>query len=342
MSTADADDRTLVHEDPMQRGTVDPDAAPATPESTPAFFRQEAIAHRAESVGSDELLRLGPGWTRWTFWTMVAIVVSALAFASVVHINEYAAGPAIVRVEGRIELTASFAATVVGVLVQPGQHVTPGTPLVQFAQDDEKAELGRIDREVELQMLKLLRDPTDNGARQALSSLYAARDLAEVRLASRQLRAHSDGVVSDVRARPGERVNPGDLVVSIIGPTATHSLIAVLPGHYRPVLKPGMTLRFELDGFRAVSSHVVIDRVGDEVVGLAESRRYLGAGIADTLSADGPLVLVHARLNADSFRAEDRHLSYFDGLHGRAEVVVRSEPLLLALLPSLKGLVRHE
>jgi membrane fusion protein (multidrug efflux system) len=293
-------------------------------------------------MGTDQLLRLGPGWTRWTFWTMVAAVGSALAFAAVAHVDEYASGPAIVRVEGRTELTAPFSATVASVLVQPGERVSADTPLVQFARDDERAELGRIDRELDLQMLKLLRDPTDNGARQALSGLYAARDLAESRFAARLLRARAGGIVSDVRVHPGERVNPGDLIASIVEPNATHSLIAVLPGHYRPVLRPGMTLRFELDGFRYAYCDVIIDRVGDDVVGPAESKRYLGADAADTLTADGPLVLVHAHLGVGSFLSEDRRLSYFDGLHGRAEVAVRSEPLLLALMPGLKGLYRHE
>ena len=307
-----------------------------------AIFRREASEHYARTISTDDLLRLGPGWTRWIFWTMVAAVGSAFAFAAVAHVDEYASGPAIVRVEGRMELTAPFSATVAKVLVQPGDRVSADTPLVQFAKDDEQAELSRIDRELDLQMLKLLRDPTDNAARQALSGLYAARDLAESRLSGRLMRARSGGVVSDLRVHPGERVNPGDLIASIVEPNATYSLIAVLPGHYRPVLRPGMTLRFELDGFQYAYCDVTIGRVSDDVVGPAESKRYLGADAADTFTADGPLVLVHANLAAESFRSGDRRLSYFDGLHGRAEVAVRSEPLLLALMPSLKGLYRHE
>jgi membrane fusion protein (multidrug efflux system) len=306
------------------------------------IFRREAFDHYARTMSTDDLLRLGPGWTRWTFWTMVAAVGAAIAFAAVAHVDEYASGPAIVRVDGRVELTAPFAATVAKVLVQPGERIGADTPLVQFAKDDEQAELGRIDRELDLQMLKLLRDPTDNAARQALSGLYAARDLAESRLAGRLMRARSGGVVSDVRVRPGERVNPGDLIASIVEPNATYSLVAVLPGHYRPVLRPGMRLRFELDGFRYAYCDVTIGHVSDDVVGPAESKRYLGADAADTLTADGPLVLVHANLGAESFHSDDRRLSYFDGLHGRAEVAVRSEPLLLALMPSLKGLYRNE
>ncbi|HWE31793.1 MAG TPA: HlyD family efflux transporter periplasmic adaptor subunit [Polyangia bacterium] len=328
---------TIPDQQPAERRHAAPSQAPPV-----VIFRREATEHHAASLTSDQLLRLGPGWTRWTFWLMALAAVAGLAFASVVRVKEYASGPAIVRVEGRLELTAPFAATVANVLVQPGERVRLGTPLVQFAQDDEQAEFARIDRELDLQMLKLLRDPTDNGARTALSGLYAARDLAESRLDARLFRARSAGVVSDVRVRPGERVNPGDLIASIVGPNATHSLIAVLPGQYRPVLKPGMTLRFELDGYRATYRDVTIDRVGDEVVGPAESKRYLGAGAADTLIADGPLMLVHAQLGAASFRSDNRRLSYFDGLHGRAEVAVRSEPLLLSLVPGLKGLYRRE
>ena len=108
------------------------------PQEPAVIFRREATEHRAASLTSDQLLRLGPTWTRWTFWLMLAAVVTGLAFASVVRVNEYASGPSIVRVEGRLDLTATFAATVAAVLVQPGQRVSTGTPLVQFCHGEER------------------------------------------------------------------------------------------------------------------------------------------------------------------------------------------------------------
>ena len=58
-------------------------------------------------------------------------------------------------------------------------------------------------------------------------------------------------------------------------------LTALLPGRYRPLLAPGMSLRFVADGFPREVHALVIERVADQIVGPTEALRYLGRDAAD-------------------------------------------------------------
>ncbi|MCU1277369.1 MAG: putative efflux rane fusion protein [bacterium] len=304
-------------------------------------FRSEALAHQAGQQREGVLLRLSPGWARWSFWLIVAVFVAGIGYVVVGRLAEYATGPAVIRVDGRIDLTARFEGTVAEVSVQPGQRVAEGQPLVQFFMEQEHAELQRIRKEFELQLLKQLRDPTDASARQAMSSLSAQRELATTRMSERLIRAPRGGVISEVHIRPGQHLGIGELIVTIVGDDAQLSMVALLPGRYRPMLRPGMPLRFELVGYRYEYRELTIDSIGDEIVGPAEAKRYLGPGVADSIAIDEPVVLVRARLPSAEFSSNGEAFHYFDGLHAQAQARVRSEPIIMTLLPELRGLFRH-
>jgi len=131
-----------------------------------------------------------------------------------------AMGAALIRAEGRREVTASAAGTVAVVDVRPGERVAAGRLLVRLHDASEGAELDRLDHEFELQLVKSLRDPADQTARQALTSLRAQKELAQARLDERSVRAQQDGIVSDVRIRPGQHLNPGDVILTLVPPDA--------------------------------------------------------------------------------------------------------------------------
>jgi membrane fusion protein (multidrug efflux system) len=304
--------------------------------SPSSVFRPEAIEHHIGALQDGQVLRLPTTWARLAFWLLLLVLVVSLAYASLGTLYEYASGPAVVHIEDRATLTATIAGTVAKVLVQPGQHVTAGQPLVQFVADQESAELSRIAKEFDLNLSRLLRDTTDQTARQSLASLRAQRELAASRLEQRLLRASRAGIVSDLRIRAGQYIGVGELVLSIMSDRAPASLLAVLPGRYRPQLRPGMSLRFELDGYRYQYIVLDIESVADNVVGPSEVKRFLGADVADTVPLDGPLVLVRARLPGSGFVSEGKRYDYYDGLPGRAEVRVRSETILVSLVPALK------
>ncbi|OJH37573.1 efflux RND transporter periplasmic adaptor subunit [Cystobacter ferrugineus] len=308
----------------------------------PSIFREEALRHHEGTQEDGDLLRISPRWTRWTYWVLLALVVFAGLFSLLGTIPEHASGPAVVKVEGRSDLTPETPGIVASVNVKPGQRVEAGQPLVSFLSQEETAALERTQREFELQLLRVLQDPTDEAARQALTSLRAERELAQARRQARTLRAPHAGVVSALRVRQGQYVNPGENVVSVVGDEVNVTLMALLPGGYRPRLAPGKPLRVELNGFSHEYQTLTIESVGDQVIGPNEVRRYLGADSSDALSLSGPMVLVRARIGSPTFTLKGRSFNYFDGMQARAEVRVREERILVTLIPGLKGALGHE
>ncbi len=302
------------------------------------LFRQEALAHHLRrDSGEGRVLELTPRWTRWAYRLLLVVFAGSLIFALVARVDEYARGSFIVRVHGRADVTTPRAGTVTAVEVTAGQRVVAGQLLARFYSAGEAAELGRIRREFELALIQRLRAPSDPATERSLSTLRAQKELAESRLEERSLRAPTAGIVSDLRVRPGQHVLPGEVVVSVAGEHPEMSVIAMLPGHFRPLIRSGMPLRLELEGYRYAYQRLAIDRVSEEVLGPAEARRFLGAG-GDALALSGPVIFVHARLPSLTFASSGREYRFHEGMRGSAEVRVRSEGVLTTLIPGLEAL----
>ena len=75
-----------------------------------------------------------------------------------------------------------------------------------------------------------------------------------------------------------------------------------------------------MDGFPYEYQELTVASVSDELVGPAEVRRYLGPGLGDALTVDGPLVAVEARLPASTFRVRSARLRLLPGMPGTARV----------------------
>ena len=299
------------------------------------LFRKEALDAHLGSRGEGEVLRLAPRWAGWTFGLLLAAFTFAVAYAIVGTVDEYASGIGIVRVQGRREMTARLTGTVSSVDAQPGQRVKAGQVLARFHGDE--AELERLSHEYDLQLVKVLDAPNDQGARARLAEIRSAREQARAQVDERLIKAPVDGVVSDVRVQPGKLVEAGSTVLSLVPDDARFEIIAVLPGSYRPRLKPGMPLRLQMMGFAHSYSEVTINNIGDQVVGPAEIRRFLPTELADTLPIQGPVVLVTALLPSQSFEAEGKTYDYFDGMQGVAEARIQSKSILVTLLPGLEA-----
>jgi membrane fusion protein (multidrug efflux system) len=313
---------------------------PSTSGSAPReIYRGEALdyyAHYQSDHGAP--LRISPAWTGWAYWLLAAGVVAGLLFAVLGTVHEYAVGPAVTRVEGRTEITASSPGTVLAIHVRPGQRVPANELLVSLYGSQEAAEYERINRLYENQLVKTLYQPTDHSGKQELNALSTQRALAKARLDERSILAPQSGVVSDVRIRPGQHLQAGDVLFALNGDDAKWSVIAMLPGQYRPMLRSGATMRFDINGYRFAYRELTIDSVGDEVVGPSEVRRFLGQEIADTVSVHGPVVLVHAYLPSNSFTVDQHTYQYYEGLPGNAEARVNTESILLTLVPGLRQL----
>jgi membrane fusion protein (multidrug efflux system) len=305
------------------------------------LFRKEALDHHLQaSDANQEPLMLSPAWTRWTYWLLLAMLAVALVYSLVGEVHEYASGLGVVWMGGRSDLTATEPASVATIEVDTGQHVRAGQVLMRFYEKQEAAELDRIDQEFEMQLSNRLRDPSDPGAEQALLNLRAQRELAQSRLDQRILRSPVAGTVSDLRARPGQYVTPGQVVASILhdGEQTAPKVVILVPGEYRPQIRPGMLVRFEISGYQYAYQALAVSSVGDEVVGPNEARRYLGPGLADSVTVGGPVVVVEATLPTETFTAEGKTYRYHNGMNGIAEVRVRSEKILFTLIPGLKAL----
>ena len=304
-------------------------------------FREEALRHHAAGARDGDWLRLSPRWMNATFWLLSGLAAAFLLFAALSTIDERSSGPAVVRLTGRTEVTANQPGVVTAVGVRPGDRVAAGQILVRFQSAREAAELARIEREWELQLVERLRDLSAGAPAQALIALRAQRDLARARLEERVVRAPRAGIVRDVRSRRDQHVAAGDILLSLADHSSRPVLMALLPGDRRPMLRPGMPLSVELRGYGQAPQRLTIASVADEVVGPDEARRLLGPEVAAAMPLSGPLVRVEASFAGDTFASGGERYALHDGMWGTAEVAVRSESLLAALVPGVRAFLER-
>jgi multidrug resistance efflux pump len=303
------------------------------------LFREEAEKAHEAANEKGAPLALSPRWLSHTYWFIVAAAVVGLAFSFVAKVGEYAEGPAVVRALGRLDLATPTGGIVIAVDVESGARVEAGQTLVRFHTEAERQELEHLDREFELKLVRILLYPHDDSARQSLASLRASRELAAAKLKQRQVVAPQAGVVRNLRIRPGQMLAAGDLVLTLVDETeASFSIVALVPGQFRPMLKVGMPVRFELEGYPQIASQLVVESVGDEAIGPTEARRYLGQELGDALPVQGSLVLVRARLPEATFRWKGETFRYYDGIPGKVDVRVRSLRLAAMLFPAFEEL----
>lgn len=301
-------------------------------------FRERALREREMSATPLEPLRLAPGWTRWTYWLMVAALAAGLLALVLVRVPEYASGVAVVRAGGRVEVTATAGGTVAALAVAPQTRVRKGQLLLTLSSAEEAANLRRLDREIESKLVQRLQAPSDPAIAQDLVALRSERELAQAQLAERELRAPADGEVADVRVVSGQLVQAGQPVLAVLVRRELPSVVALLPGSALPQLRPGMKLRLELPGHPYVYRWLTLDSVAGEVIGPAEARRLLGPVAGDAVPLEGALAVVTAPLPSSTFEVAGESYAYRDGMPSRAEVRVKSERLLFALLPALRSL----
>ena len=110
------------------------------------LFRAEAVEFHRQGGARGDVVQLTPRAFFFTHWLLLVLLVAGVWFACVGTIDEYASGPALVRIDGLHELTAQRAAVVSGVEVAPGQRVHPGQALVRMHSASESAELEGVVR----------------------------------------------------------------------------------------------------------------------------------------------------------------------------------------------------
>lgn len=302
------------------------------------LYRAEALEAHRGSHAQGQVLVLESPWLGILYRLVVALVMLSLAYLCLVDVGEYSSGLALVRLGGRTEVRASTAGSVVEVLVASGDEVQAGQILIRLYDVDDADEAERLEQEFELQLRNLLRDPNDAMVQQAVTSLRAERERTNAHLRKHMIRAPRSGIVRDLRVKQGQALEAGEMLISIASEEIQPHVIALLPGDDRPRIDVGMTLVFEIDGYRDAEQALRIDHVYEDVIGPAEALRVLGPEIAADLSISGPVVLVRATLPEGDFESKSTRYHYHDGMRGHADVEVRSHSLLEALVPSLEAI----
>ncbi len=299
------------------------------------IFRRQAREAQAMPRWGD-VVRVSPGWLSLAYWLLVVLLIGSVVFIIFGTVSTYSAGAAVIRSTARTPITARTGGNVVGVPVAPGDRVEVGAVIARLDDTEQRSTVDRLDHEFETQLRNHMLDPADTAADASLRSLRHDLDSAHTALDERLIRAPIAGVIGDVRARTSQHVEPGDIVASVVDSLEGLEVIALLPGEDRPQLAPGMIVRLELTGYRYVYQTFTIDSVSSDVLAPSEARRVLGAEVADSLQLSGPVALVRGRLSADAFEVDGRTLRYHDGMLGTAEIRIRSEPIVFALIPGTR------
>jgi biotin carboxyl carrier protein len=329
------DEPIAAQEKPRARNGSDTSkAAPGTPapdyetssetRGVRGIFRPDFLRAYRQRTRAGDVLRVTPPWLEPAYWTLLALTIVGVLYAVLGQVHGYASGPAVIRFEDRAELACPSDAIVSEILAHPGEAVAQGQVLVRLYAGRETAELNKAEREFELALANLLRDPSDQDARESMARLRSERDRRIAEVDERALRSSIEGTVSDVRIRPGQHLDPGDPVMSIVGSSPRPVLIAVLPGNYRPLLHRGL-------------QDLRVSAISDEIVGPAAIRRYLGKDQEDTFELTGPALLAYAELPGSGFEWEGRQREYYDGMLGRVQVSVQKQSILLTLIPGLRS-----
>ena len=301
-------------------------------------FRKEALEQHRLGQRDGDVLRVSPAWTRYAYWTLLAMMSIALLFAIFGRVNEYASGHAMVRATDRFDVSALTAGTCAYIEVRPGDRVVAGQVMARFYAGSQAAELEQISRAFDLLLVELLANPSDPSPRHSLAQLRTQRELARSRLEEQSQRAPAAGVVEDVRVRPGEFVQAGEVTLTMRADSGATTVVGLLPGRFGPELHPGMDMRVEFDGYPHVYQQLKIISVSNEVLGVTAARRILGRDAADGLNVTEPVLVVTATLPSRDFRAHGKNYVYHDGMHGRVQVKTRSQSILFSLIPNSRDL----
>lgn len=302
------------------------------------LFRQEAWEHlNAAKQSEGEPLSVVPNGLDVAYWLVVVLGVGLLLFAVVGRVSENATGSGIVRSHGRVVVAAPRAGLVSTVAVSVGDTVSAGQLLLTLSSGEEEASVARLSSERDATLLRYLTSPSDEGLRAGLTRLNAELQQAVARLEENRIRAPSAGVVTDMRVRPGVAVAVGDGMARLETGEKKYSLEAAVPGAYRPLLRAGLPVTVELNGYPDAVQKLELGAVAGEVVGPEEVQRALGRSAHGSFELQGANVMLQVNLPAD-LTSRGRRIELYDGMVATVHVAVGRERVAEAIFPWLKDL----
>lgn len=282
-----------------------------------------------------EPLELSFAWGHALHHVVVAALLVATAFLLCVPVNDNAHGRGFVQMVGSRSVASVIDGPVERVLVKPGMPVVAGQPLVELYRVEQTAQVERMTKEFDGLWGRILRDPLDVDARQALTLNVPALQRARAMLAECTVRAPIDGVVTDVRVTEGRHVSKGDTLFVVAPPDARAEVIAVLPAAYRPQLGTDAPARFWVDGADS-NAPVALTELRSDAIGPAEVARLLGPSMQGSVAVEGMSVVVTGALRDREFQADGQSRRFYEGMSGELDVTLDKKPLLFLLVPALR------
>jgi multidrug efflux pump subunit AcrA (membrane-fusion protein) len=299
------------------------------------LFRLEAIEHSEQGRRYGDLLELDDRWSTWGKYVLVSLFIFLPFALSVARVHDTATGPAIIRGERAEEVVAPVDGMVADVLVEEGERVTVGQPLLQLATQEELAELRRAESEWKGLLLRRLEDPRDSAAQQRLVAVRAELQRAREIVHMRTIAARQDGVVRAIPRKPGELVRQGTVVASIQATDAGGFVEATISSNFRPLVQEGIWLDVELSDFQTAHVLLQVSEISEQALGPNEVRQLLWSEDQDS-PATSPRLLLRAPLTTDTFEYDGEHFRLREGMTGVARVRLRSKPAIFKLLPALE------
>lgn len=263
-------------------------------------YRREALqSYAAQYDREGELLHSLPAWMKRTHWVIIALLLTCIAFTTVIKIHKYATGPAVVRARSKLTVRADRGGMISSVLVSQGDRVRIGDLLVQFYQPGA-TQFGSVKEEA---------------------------------------RVPKNGLVSEVWVHEGELIKAGGQIASIIDESSGYDVEAFLPGYYAPELQPGMKLVLKLNGYPRSADISVVRNIGAEIISPSHAAQYsLNANTDSDIGVAGPVITVRSTLSRSTFEQDGFEYRLFDGMTGQVQVTLGSTPLIFNLVPGLKNL----
>ncbi|MBK7538668.1 MAG: hypothetical protein IPI49_25535 [Myxococcales bacterium] len=262
-------------------------------ESADGMFRTEAmLAQEAPQRGA--LVRLSPRWVGWTYYLVIGLLVAFAVFVTLAKVSTYSTGPALLRASAKLELVTRTSGNVSRLEVDIGDAVEwgPSSRGSTMGRSGPRSRARARVRRRAAQPCSSQRTLAPVRGAAATAKLHAARAALE-EAAGAQPRAQGSSPRS---ARPGQRVEPGDLVAAMVDGESPLEVIALLPGSDRPQLAAGMTMRVEISGYRYAYQSLLIDSVSAERAGPGRGAPGARAAGEESVSLGGPVVLVRRRL----------------------------------------------
>jgi hypothetical protein len=110
------------------------------------------------------------------------------------------------------------------------------------------------------------------------------------------------------------------------------SVVALIPGQYRPQMETGDSLRFNVLGYPQSYRNLVVTAVGDQIIGMSRVAEVLGTDALNTQGSQTGVVIVEASLPTNAFRVGIEELQLYDGMMGSVEIELGSQRLIRALI----------